>query len=629
MNLFFVSYLSTIEKIIEGCCESILTFDTSNDLIICDNWLVFNRAQEKGIQGFIYDDILDSSDCTKIDNYCLKIAKNWYKSNGIDFTLFYDISLGSLCEFEFLYSFLFPYIKFLFSVRKIIEKYSVDNIISDYSKDSMKYNILLKVSYSCGVKLALYETKSDNQISILFPIIIKRMWKSSFKRNGEYIIGKILNLVSLLNLFISRKSKYDRILFLFYRSMLPLLIEFGAIRYPFMPIYYKRFPFSQWKKWSVLLRVLFRGTQVMCLKHSNLREIDLYDLSKIECCWQVAREDSKYISMFVFESFQINDLIMPYLENIIKEKFKEITKTVLSIISNMKKFNISLVALPNDATAESRMIIGVARKLGIKSVVLQHGLPFMRNNDDGKTADLMVTWTEKVNEIYNSYGVPMTKLVSIGNPGADVYFRLKGKIDRKYFVSDVIKRKYRVLLITYPFGLFSSFYAEKDPEIYLFSALEALSTISLVNIIIKINPSESLNYYKLLLKKSQFPTVRLFHKKDISSLIANCDLIIAPESTTIIEACTMGKPVICLNVTTHKIEYGVPANGKCGIPVCKNSKELRDMVCNYFVSGRFRMRSQIYEKEIVRKYLGIIDGKESARVLNYISLLKAIGGQGI
>jgi CDP-glycerol glycerophosphotransferase (TagB/SpsB family) len=169
------------------------------------------------------------------------------------------------------------------------------------------------------------------------------------------------------------------------------------------------------------------------------------------------------------------------------------------------------------------------------------------------------------------------------------------------------KDKFRLLILANPMHLNSTSGGSTEPEEYVFEALQSLHLIKKqVEVILKLHPSESLEYYCRLFKRNTFNNLEIKREGDIVHYLTWCDLVVLPNSTVVYEALVFKKPIIGLHIVKSK--FGPPLDNKYEISVVDNSADLAYEI-NKVISSYTRIvdnYEQYYSK--AREYAGPIDG---------------------
>ncbi len=175
--------------------------------------------------------------------------------------------------------------------------------------------------------------------------------------------------------------------------------------------------------------------------------------------------------------------------------------------------------------------------------ISQDGNPFFPYSPLPTKIALYGKYHEQILTKYSKY--PKSRLVVTGQPRYDVLKFAKETYSRSEFCRryNLNPTKRIALLITQPFPI------QKSRTEFIIPTSQALSQIKNLQIVVKPHPNESSAWYKELLTKQGIDATILSPKSDTNEAIFACDLFIAVNSTTIIEALILNKPVVVVNLS--------------------------------------------------------------------------------
>lgn len=240
------------------------------------------------------------------------------------------------------------------------------------------------------------------------------------------------------------------------------------------------------------------------------------------------------------------------------------SQRLLEDISNLLvEISPEFLVVSNDSLFLERFLIYIARKNGIKSICLQHGLFFNKSDFrslNGHFVDYMFVWGESQAQIYLENGYDRDRLRIIGYPFKRDKAKV-GKIDRN-----------SVCILGQPFEIYSKKLGKKKKEI-----VERVSSILGSNgfkVYYKPHPGEKdLSYYP--------DNVEIF-RSSITNALNRFDIFISLTSTASLEASLYGKisiqiydPVFnCDNFQTIGYSYSINIQDMEPLPEYINSLEL-------------------------------------------------------
>jgi len=300
------------------------------------------------------------------------------------------------------------------------------------------------------------------------------------------------------------------------------------------------------------------------------------------------------------------------------EYFCKTRKSYLEIIRLLELYNKAykigkpkIIIISDDVNAYGKAAVLVAKKLGIKSIVIQHGQ--LQGNPVGKiSADKMAVNGYKDKEFLISQGAKKEQIVVTGQPRFD-------KIANSKFTKENSCKK---------FGL--------DPrkKIIIFAAQKPSSeeniTKKAINCFLKeikkIKNKEDFEFIITMRKDMLIKQISKINKKckikiirwgDIHNLLSCCDVLITAFSTVAIEAVLLDKPVIAINIGAKKGEYIEYGDEGVGFKIT-SEEDFLPSLNKILYDKRFKERFKIARKKFIKNYNYKLDGKSNIRVVKLI-----------
>ena len=94
----------------------------------------------------------------------------------------------------------------------------------------------------------------------------------------------------------------------------------------------------------------------------------------------------------------------------------------------------------------------------------------------------------------------------------------------------------------------SSFSTDDETAYLIESVIEAVRSIGDIGLVVKLHPNQRVRDFAQLLRKEDKNVATLIDKTDLNELLESSDLIVAKNSTVVMEAVLMGKPVVIVNL---------------------------------------------------------------------------------
>ena len=563
---------------------------------------------QKNLEHSISDDLLSNVNLLMIQKNAYSLSQ-WYNEESLKRYLEYEnVNLGSLVQSEFI-NILVNYSKRFQECLNIVKKYG-SNV--NYICGGLNYEIMSELS-SKLIKIQ-YQNSNDlffplDSLNIKMKIGIKNISK-------EFDIPQ--NIFKRLKKFSEESSRFLSNSIINSDKKSILLSEFSTLSYE--PLLSK-FPKSQLNTvifnrrqpaiWNKKTFSIIKNSNVIVenettLITSKIKSKIKVDFVKIEQKISEMFENSSFFTSFF--SLDNHSFWKPFSLHFIKY-FKERTKNFIHEIQISKqileKYDFSLILILSEVGPNEKIFLQLENSKSIPKLLLQHGL--INDSIEGYEHNVAngvipiesnggIVWG-KVNENYlKKIGISSEKIHTLGTPLFDNLKKIDSSIENADYV------------------LFATSGPTKEDSFDLtvktieknFETIKQISEIVVtkykMKLIVKIHPSPDEFDPTEILKKIS-PEIKIVKTGKISELIKNCKiLIVVDESTSIIDAHLLNKPVLSISVKTE--EFGVPTilkNGSCV------KSELESFDENF---------SKIINDENVRKEI-----KENAEksIKNYIS----------
>ena len=563
---------------------------------------------QKNLEHSISDDLLSNVNLLIIQKNAYSLSQ-WYNEESLKRYLKYEnVNLGSLVQSEFI-NILVNYSKRFQECLNIVKK---DGSNVNYICGGLNYEIMSELS-SKLIKIQ-YQNSNDlffplDSLNIKMKIGIKNISK-------EFDIPQ--NIFKRLKKFSEESSRFLSNSVINSDKKSILLSEFSTLSYE--PLLSK-FPKSQLNTvifnrrqpaiWNKKTFSIIKNSNVIVenettLITSKIKSKIKVDFVKIEQKISEMFENSSFFTSFF--SLDNHSFWKPFSLHFIKY-FKERTKNFIHEIQISKqileKYDFSLILILSEVGPNEKILLQLENSKSIPKLLLQHGL--INDSIEGYEHNIAngvipiesnggIVWG-KVNENYlKKIGISSEKIHTLGTPLFDNLKKIDSSIENADYV------------------LFATSGPTKEDSFDLtvktieknFETIKQISEIVVtkykMKLIVKIHPSPDEFDPTEILKKIS-PEIKIVKTGKISELIKNCKiLIVVDESTSIIDAHLLNKPVLSISVKTE--EFGVPTilkNGSCV------KSELESFDENF---------SKIINDENVRKEI-----KENAEksIKNYIS----------
>lgn len=302
-------------------------------------------------------------------------------------------------------------------------------------------------------------------------------------------------------------------------------------------------------------------------------------------------------------------------------------------------YPFDVIVSPSDTFFYIRDIVDASRNLGVPFIVAQKETtisPGTMNFHSKKIkelfpfiSDYMTVCSKRHKKFWLNAGACNEKIEITGQPRFDFYCKPKKWQSLKELGFPIDPNKKVVLFFTYHLDAYlpkGQTWKElrEDTE----NVLASLAKENYCNVIIKPHPQHNdvdIEYFssrlKLLSGSSWLKYIFVTDRKvDARQLIVNSDIVIAFQTTALLESLAVAKRVIYTfwGETSKKFEsYIIPYNHYSKIINCVHSpEELRKKIM--FEKDKISDESMRKRMNLFREYLGILDGKASERTWQVI-----------
>lgn len=206
----------------------------------------------------------------------------------------------------------------------------------------------------------------------------------------------------------------------------------------------------------------------------------------------------------------------------------------------LKAVRPDLLLVHADNHPPHQLYVFAARQLGIRTLVVQHGLDCEIAALDEAYADVIAVWGLHRKERYEALSQHRARYVVTGNP----------EFDRRHRASRLARGGAYWLWVTRPHGSDKCYLPSRWPDegcLILKALLAALAESPVKKLLIKPHPYDTINLYREMLDAPE-------HKKvvkrvsivggDIWKFLPEAETVISEDSTAGLEAMLAGKPVV-------------------------------------------------------------------------------------
>jgi len=307
----------------------------------------------------------------------------------------------------------------------------------------------------------------------------------------------------------------------------------------------------------------------------------------------------------------LHALLSDMLSTIARARFPRAAADIDDAHSALASPSVSLLVIPNDCQPLMRAWTLVARKLGKRTLVVQHGHLDYTEDEDHHTADYSAFWSEVVARDYMRAGLRPHQCMVTGSPNADDY---AGRPDRSRIARMRPRGRPRVLVITTGNPAVQAYIHETWVCDYIAGVLGALAPrFGDIDLEVKLHPGENGALYVANLGTLLPARTTISDRGNLLDMISEADVVISPPSTVVVEARAAGTPVILMSMMSVDDRQTTLRHAD-GVTTVNRYEDLAAAV-DTVLAGR---RAHDAEAWPLSDYLGPIDGRSSRRLLDAV-----------
>ncbi len=551
--------------------EVIRNYNLYSDLKVFSlNFLTHKILEKHKIVHKIGEDYLTDEDYKNIDINSIHLTTDWSNNDEISSSLiFHGIKLPNLIELELSHYFM-HICRSVLNIMRIIEKENPDFVISftllnDFVERVCKQkNIPVK-----SIKVIEQPLLQSDKINIKFNIssipisfTISRKKYLDIKRMFDKTINYIFKFTPNPN-----NMKNNSILLLdFNPTNYDVLIKELSLLNKNIILLNQRRPAI----WNVQSLQVMKSSRCKIINLDGFEKKDKLKIeteleeffNKITNMW---KNDELFQKIFSLEHHTFWYSIRKSFIAICNARFKESVRRLMLLEKLFDKFNISVILEWAELGQEEKEVLSMSKKLGIKSVMLQHNMVapkywdryarFVLSFSYPLISDVQAIWGQITQKHALSYGY-FKDLRITGSPKHDGFFNIVKKHEKKgiiLFATTQVSEMHAENSTTRAYLKFNEFVREVCRVAKLFPDKQ---------IIVKPHPaSDFMNDLPELIREID-PTIKINHTLNVKDLIARCDMLITFNNSTIaLESLILDKPTMVLAIENWVLDSEIVKMG--------------------------------------------------------------------
>ncbi len=392
----------------------------------------------------------------------------------------------------------------------------------------------------------------------------------------------------------------------------------GESGYGLIPIYVdRRYPigyssFTSLKGWGIPMDIISRRRAGTC---------DEY-LTRLGSLWSELKRSESFHNSFRYEGIDIWPLLGNYFAFLFIKQFPEAVRQIEVSEDLLKWGRPKAVVIHNETGFYGRAMIMACRKLGVRSIGLQHGnigesqVEYVHAGSSDALPppipDVTAIWSRWDMDLLARDGFyTMDNLFITGVPRFD---RLA--FPEAHFNKERLRGKFNILpadrliaVITQPF------FSHDEGKAWLTAVIGGIKGLKGARVIVKPHPAESEKMAEEVIHSLNANIAMVSKKVDIHELLYAADLSVTYYSTAGLESLILGTPLVTVNLSGQSDEIPY-AEEKAAMGVY-NAEQIGPVINDLLVNG---VSDEIADgmKSYVERHAHRIDGQSSARTIQLI-----------
>jgi len=556
-------------------------------------WELRNLLAERKYAVATLADFLQAQDIAWLESTGADIAHSWYLDrNAVDQTMFDEVSLGRCVEYD-VKAHAVRLLKLWRSVERLMLRFPDCPVHTDYPQGSIEWRVL----NAFGRPVRCFGGTPPGLDVHAAPAPRPVHWRTRMLTQGRrWGLTAMRSLASVRSA--SRSSETPV-------AVVRLGLQTSRMLDSWLVQRRDDVRFSLWMDYlmrpGTVLSLIMSGATLTPVRPSG--PVSQPEELRVAMDWPLRRITTPSVASDLRAPQEVLPMLEERVRWIAQTSFPKLATDIDHAQAALAPHNTALLVIPNDCQPLMRSWTLVAKKLGKRTLVVQHGHLDYTEDEDHLTADYSAFWSEAIAQDYIKMGLHPRQALVTGSPNADDYAGRRERIRRT-------GARTRVLVITTGNPGVQAYIHETWVCDYIAGVLAALSLrLGQITLSVKLHPGEDSFLYKAKLASLLPAGTEVRDGGNLAQMISEADVVISPPSTVVVEARAAGTPVILLSMmsvdgrpTTLRQAHGVFA-----VERYEDLPATLDQV----LSGHL-LRNDAWP---IERYLGPVDGLSSQRLL--------------
>jgi len=275
-----------------------------------------------------------------------------------------------------------------------------------------------------------------------------------------------------------------------------------------------------------------------------------------------------------------------------------------------------------DVTAYNRVLIATAKRLGISSTGIQHGITGEPNGHSVVLVDTLAVWSDATEPWYRALAPQTARFVVTGNPRFDGLaarpLAIRPSAIRPSALSPQPSALFTITVCTGFLSDFSVGASDYENLLMIDSVLAWASTRDDVRVIHKMHPGEEPEQYAAAARALGWDPLKLTMIREpiLYDVLEKSDVLVAAYSTTVLESLALGTPAIVFDaIVQRKL---LPLDRLPGVTIAYALGDLYRQLDARRTAPPLD-RQALRSSEALRSYISVLDGRAAERVAALLS----------
>ncbi|MCP4650694.1 MAG: hypothetical protein GY853_11535 [PVC group bacterium] len=566
-------------------------FDKDKDLVLSFDFAVVNEVRQTGGQAYYIDHLVNSQLMEEYNHKMYEFFAKWHKNLlGKDIFSYKGMDVASAFRIE-IWNDLTFYMRILVNLHELFKKIKPENVYV-----GIENQIVREVIGGLNIKVVFWNApENKNSTEYYFPIfrwMDEALHPADFKHKVRLFVFKIFGSISSFIKKIKFNKNKKQIYVEWYHPTNDIIRElkrenkveivrsgFNCIQDMFNSVYLPAASFSGSRCYKL-------ETEKM-LKNFDKEKCATLSIDDIDMSNEIYKLIIKRVSPLIPRSLLTVDIIMKFF-----------AKKKLSLM-----ITVASIGLIN------RLMINYCIKADIPVYMIINGWLGNSFLDEAKDGTWINSYSESVKK---NYFKGMKNVICLGDPRMDKYV-------------NCLKKKYSDYENP-TIGIGAAGFTNVDLNCYVAIEWEFLNDIMQVckkiitsgkkmSIIIKVRQNGYIQQYRNFLDEyySDVPVV-LEDSVSIEEVYKKADFFISIYSQSLFEASCYGLPVLYYKNDTQY--FDPPFDGNSELITAMTPDDLRQKIEAFY--NKDAMYDKFKEKKVMEKYIGLLDGQNLKRNMDFI-----------